>query len=158
VVEMKYTPGPWAINRRCSTAVCCCPDGQAIASCAVYSDNTRDSEELHAEQEANAHLIAAAPELLEALVRVQNLSAEYDFPLSLVIAMNTAIAKAEGHEPELEPHRFTYTAKSHQSGQCGRCGLPYEDDIHAYRIDAAVCGHVGTFRGSKCRHCGLEVK
>ena len=55
----------------------------------------------------DANLIAAAPELLEALVRVKNLSAEYDFPLSLVIAMNTAIAKAEGHEPELEPHRFT---------------------------------------------------
>jgi hypothetical protein len=147
---MKYTPGPWKVERGNSGSE------RPLFVVAPNKDGLRPW------CDADAHLIAAAPDLFEALVRVQNLSAEYYFPLSLVIAINTAIAKAEPEltpqaEPELTPHRFTYK-KSHQSGQCGRCGLPYEDDIHAYRIDAAVCGHVGTFRGSKCRHCGLEVK
>jgi hypothetical protein len=140
---MKYTPGPWKVERGNSGSE------RPLFVVAPNKDGLRPW------CDADAHLIAAAPDLFEALVRVQNLSAEYYFPLSLVIAINTAIAKAE---PELTPHRFTYTEKSHQTGQCGKCGLPYEDDIHAYRIDAAVCGHVGTFRGSKCRHCGLEVK
>jgi hypothetical protein len=140
---MKYTPGPWKVERGNSGSE------RPLFVVAPNKDGLRPW------CDADAHLIAAAPDLFEALVRVQNLSAEYYFPLSLVIAINTAIAKAGGHEP---PHRFTYTAKSHQTGQCGKCGLPYEDDIHAYRIDAAVCEHVGTFRGSKCRHCGLEVK
>jgi len=147
---MKYTPGPWKVERGNSGSE------HPLFVVAPNKDGLRPW------CDADAHLIAAAPDLFEALVRVKNLSAEYDFPLSLVIAMNTAIAKAEPEltpqaEPELTPHRFTYK-KSHQTGQCGKCGLPYEDDIHAYRIDAAVCEHVGTFRGSKCRHCGLEVK
>jgi len=147
---MKYTPGPWKVERGNSGSE------RPLFVVAPNKDGLRPW------CDADAHLIAAAPDLFEALVRVQNLSAEYYFPLSLVIAINTAIAKAEPEltpqaEPELTPHRFTYK-KSHQTGQCGKCGLPYEDDIHAYRIDAAVCGHVGTFRGSKCRHCGLEVK
>ena len=62
------TPGPWEISRKSNTTVCCCPGGIAIAACGIHSGNSKDSGELQAGQEANARLIAAAPDLRDALL------------------------------------------------------------------------------------------
>ena len=59
---MTHTPGPWRIVRI---------DGELVGS--IFRGKTRicagiiDDIKLHSEAEANAHLIAAAPEMLEAL-------------------------------------------------------------------------------------------
>ena len=58
---MKYTPGPWKVSRCWSQT---CGDNYVI-------DNESGDE---AEMQANARLIATAPELLEALVE---LAAQY---------------------------------------------------------------------------------
>ena len=55
----------------------------------------------HQDQEANARLIAAAPELLAVLKELQESAvywSEYDVPLGIVDRINAAIAKAEGSE------------------------------------------------------------
>jgi hypothetical protein len=65
-----YTPTPWLISRRSSTAIET-GQGMLIASTGGYSDTGRDSEDIHDEQTANAALIVRAvnshAELLEAL-------------------------------------------------------------------------------------------
>lgn len=83
--KAQHTPGPWHINR----------DGNDVENvndagvCAMYADET---------SEANARLIAAAPEMLEALrIAVNNvpwsmLPADTNPILDQIVA---AIAKAE---------------------------------------------------------------
>ena len=62
---MTHTPGPWKIVRI---------DGELVGS--IYRGKTRicagiiDDIKLHSEAEANARLIAAAPEMLVALERI----------------------------------------------------------------------------------------
>ena len=100
----KHTPGPWEVNKRATMNVQT-KDGVSIASAGVRSDNTVDQELLHAEQEANARLIASAPELLWSLgvllAMVSN-DPEYASETAPFIHRNAlekarqAIAKAEG--------------------------------------------------------------
>lgn len=80
------------------------------SGCSVASAGTRsrnyDMDELEAEQKANAHLIAAAPDLLEALKAIlsdemRDHKAVYEFggfvlPDELRNQAAAAIAKAEG--------------------------------------------------------------
>lgn len=55
-----YTPGPWRVGTNHPAELFCTAEGVRVADC---STNTRPE----AEQEANARLMAAAPELVEAL-------------------------------------------------------------------------------------------
>jgi len=56
--ESKHTPGPWEVARGCELT-----GYPFYAICGMSGDEKRDYETL----EANRHLIAAAPDLLEAL-------------------------------------------------------------------------------------------
>jgi len=56
----KHTPGPWSIHHEFNVFD---ENGRCVASCGGYSSNFRDVEP---ENRANAMLIAAAPDLLEA--------------------------------------------------------------------------------------------
>ncbi len=67
---MKFTPGPWKIKYRVNVEA---ENGRGIASAGGHSDNTR-CEEVDAENQANAHLIAAAPKMYEALEWLVNLA------------------------------------------------------------------------------------
>lgn len=89
----KHTPGPWAVI---SGEVCAAGYG-AIAHCDRDNRNTKPVE-----RDANARLIAAAPDLLEALKvaeyiiqRQQDNAGNYTYPQILEQA-RAAIAKAEG--------------------------------------------------------------
>lgn len=64
----RHTPGPWAYWAQGKQ-----PHGQP-ASFAVSSEHWRiaDCRNLHEQGEANARLIAAAPDLLEALENLEN--------------------------------------------------------------------------------------
>ena len=94
---MTHTPGPWRIVRI---------DGELVGS--IFRGKTRicagiiDDIKLHSEAEANAHLIAAAPEMLEALEWLmeefdrRELGGEAVFCGSDMSQVRTVIRKARG--------------------------------------------------------------
>ena len=91
----KHTPGPWQIGKNFGSVVCDTP----VPGIRGSDDTEYYGGHLIAESvtEANARLIAAAPELLEALkelmVAADRVSAE---PVTWLGKARAAIAKAEG--------------------------------------------------------------
>ncbi|EMW6872741.1 MULTISPECIES: hypothetical protein [Providencia] len=97
-MEFKGTPAPWLTDRNN------CHSGQiaTVHGCEnndwveIWSTDWPESESV---QEANAYLIASAPELLEQLIRLRNKIASYkpddDDDLDIVDAV---IAKALGQQ------------------------------------------------------------
>ena len=93
--ERTHTPGPWVIDREGNIeTVDHCPICEII-----------DATDTCAEYEANAHLIASAPSLLDALLRAREaLKAFEDISGTWELyqhspemkAINAAIAKAKG--------------------------------------------------------------
>lgn len=88
----KHTPGPWKAQRDCYIYAWSC---DPLAR--VFTYNAKDSIS-NEEAYYNSRLIAAAPELLEALKAVK---AEYDreellIDSGVLTALRDAIAKAEG--------------------------------------------------------------
>ena len=66
--EHKYTAGPWEVL----DGAILCKEVNAFGNFVIASFNRGDAD-LTAEDHANAKLIAAAPELLEALQRMLNI-------------------------------------------------------------------------------------
>lgn len=104
-----HTPGPWDQRRHYDTLRDeIGPRGKAVATVwvrAIEGVLTHEqSIALTAEGEANARLIAAAPDMLAVLLELQASAAywsEYDVPLGIVDRINAAIEKA-GVTPEVE--------------------------------------------------------
>ncbi|WP_265504146.1 hypothetical protein [Providencia rustigianii] len=90
-MELKHTPAPWKYTIRNANEIMTTFHGVTIGD--VYLDITT------ANQKADARLIAAAPELLEQLIRLRNKIAsykpDYDDDLDIVDAV---IAKALGQQ------------------------------------------------------------
>ncbi len=86
----KYTPGPWLVDYDCSVIN---DEGILIVNPPAWGfEDTVASE-------ANAHLISAAPEMLEALKQIiRECNGDGHFPL-MGIVLN-AVAKAEGDASE----------------------------------------------------------
>ena len=84
--QFKGTPAPWQIMKYAATAVESTETQRFIATAGSYSDGTEASD---VENQCNAHLIAAAPELLEAL---QNLVKWESGTVNHVQAYKDAIA------------------------------------------------------------------
>jgi hypothetical protein len=65
----KHTPGPWAYSHNSwEFSDVYGTDGKVVATCQIDEDVTEETQEmLETIKEANARLIAAAPDLLEAL-------------------------------------------------------------------------------------------
>ena len=93
----EHTPGPWSIHDRAKTAVVD-SSGIVVAACGSHSNNLRDAGELEAEQQANAHLIAAAPELLAALQHLRDafIGTSIEVQADAMRNARAAIAKATG--------------------------------------------------------------
>ena len=95
---MKHTPGPWTVIsdplhfHTLSTVVA----GKVCSGLSEMRVDVGGSASL-AEQEANARLIAAAPDLLEALIEVFEDKQSVN-KLSWIDKTATAIAKATGGE------------------------------------------------------------
>jgi nucleoside phosphorylase len=81
-MELKHTPGPWKVNTAGSAK-----RGQAfeITEIYVYAPHVQDDTAICADiidpvtqkpSNANAHLIAAAPELLDALMQIADYAKE----------------------------------------------------------------------------------
>ena len=94
----KFTPGPWNNMPKTEYVPICKQDEAGLALGFINSTNL----ERTAEGKANAYLIAAAPDLLEAL---ENLLQAFDGAFAgaygrgpLYIAANSAINKARGKQ------------------------------------------------------------
>ncbi len=86
----KHTPGPWALDDESIYA----PDGEGWKQVAEIPNwRTNPGEVLTPEDNANARLIAAAPDLLEALKAILNETGGMGGPFTTARA---AIAKATG--------------------------------------------------------------
>ena len=70
--EPKWTPGPWSIGKRGDGAIgsVYCDNALGSRVAIVFGEGQEFSVFSRREEEANAHLIAAAPELYEALKRI----------------------------------------------------------------------------------------
>lgn len=87
---MKHTKGPWKIGVKQPKPIIYGPSGEQIA-------DLRDPMLFEDENQANAHLIAAAPEMLEALEAVDRAWAGDGICMSEAIDLClTAINKAKG--------------------------------------------------------------
>ncbi|MGJ7375183.1 hypothetical protein [Morganella morganii] len=90
-MEFKGTPGPWKYTVRNANEIMTTFHGVTIGN--IYLDITTDN------QKADSYLIAAAPEILEQLIRLRNKIADYhpddDDHLDVVDAV---INKALGRE------------------------------------------------------------
>ncbi len=97
---MSHTPGPWTVtdvDTQYARAFVQMSDGSEISG----SDGVREVESLSI---ADAHLIAAAPELLAACQRALAYIEYLDpvntsSPSGIVVLLRAAIANAEGREP-----------------------------------------------------------
>lgn len=92
-MKNEFTPGPWladANNCHAGQVAVCHGDDDGYAE--VWSENWT-MEDGHRSQFANARLIAAAPDLLEALIHIQQVACSGS--PELLIA-SEAIAKATG--------------------------------------------------------------
>ena len=101
--EIKHTPGPWSIKTRESRYMpgviiqdgVCGPDGEQIKVEGVTLSSCDEAK-------ANARLIAAAPELLGALLALDDLRGSWSPPDDVIKAAwskcRAAIAKATGEQ------------------------------------------------------------
>lgn len=101
--EPKHTPGPWFVGALPPAAwrYICDSTGSTVAAVAEWdSEDGELIQEFGAEAKANAYLIAAAPELLEALERlVEGVQISEDvtgIAVAYLIDARNAIAKAKG--------------------------------------------------------------
>lgn len=113
-MSSKHTPGPWALESVDTSVGSCHKIGpfpsagvrSEVHAC-VYADRLRlgldDGNPIAAELLANARLIAAAPELLEALIRLEAELVEDKYgecyepsPFENLALARAAIAKATG--------------------------------------------------------------
>ncbi len=88
---MTYTPGPWRVKW----------SGKLGAHFEVHADALPHRMVTAGVREEDAHLIAAAPEMLAVLEELEESAAywgEYDVPLGIVERIQEAIRKARGEE------------------------------------------------------------
>lgn len=94
-----HSPGPWIYDYSPYT---CCHNGEEIPAFEIHGDEAKicDTNENRPreEQEANARLIAASPELLEAAERVVIRWEKGDLA-EAVRQLDVAIATAKGRAP-----------------------------------------------------------
>jgi hypothetical protein len=88
------TPGPWFLRTGDSHIVVCGSDGDSIAGLARTTPDRIDPSE----QEANARLIAAAPDMLNQLRAVERWMSGYGTTTQSAMRekVRATIAKAEG--------------------------------------------------------------
>lgn len=96
--EAKHTPAPWLIAKSDASFVYALNDnGYNRFWAHVTGGNLRRAEStLRAEVEANARLIAAAPDLLDALIEIVSADDAHELTQKHIESARAAIAKATG--------------------------------------------------------------
>lgn len=110
---MKHTPGPWVIKHEFNVYA----GNRSVAACGGYSQNF-DHEKVHAENVANAHLVSAAPDLLEVCQEIEEwFSSEAAMDYSSYYPpwwgrLGKALDKAEGvNEQQRENTEMKHTSQ-----------------------------------------------
>ena len=92
--DTNYTKGDWEVYDRWNVRVA--GGGRLVANCGGYSSNYEDVVE---ENEANAHLIAAAPDMYEALTLVKQWAKDPEMKWGEIAPIiDNALAKTRGRE------------------------------------------------------------
>lgn len=97
-MEFKGTPAPWVVDARAMSAINSSTKHVALVN---YSHHGGDKDVIGDEHNANAHLIASAPELLEALIEMQRNGRKQGWDDKYESSMektSLAIAKALGQQ------------------------------------------------------------
>ena len=93
----KHTPGPWTVCEHSWSRTGIYSASHPIAALDIYEEATEETQEdWERVMSANAHLIAAAPDLLEALQSVMKMM---NSPGEWHQEVRAAIAKATGGQP-----------------------------------------------------------
>lgn len=93
----KHTPGPWAVNFPGSADIIADFGGNDISVATIDGPKDQTHHLVHEEHQANARLIAAAPELLEACKKaLKDNRMQADSSLEVEAILLAAISKAEG--------------------------------------------------------------
>ena len=92
---IKYTPGPWETRFGATDQVFVADGGPRIC---VVMPKHQEPYRAYAEDAANARLISAAPELLEALQRVVKADDDQALDSGDIDVARAAIAKATGSD------------------------------------------------------------
>jgi hypothetical protein len=100
MAKQRHAAGPWRIHERSSTTVVG-SHGYVVAACGGHADTQRNPDSLFNELQANARLVASAPELLEHLYAIAGYAdtPHVDPNRALAFIRETAraaIKKAEG--------------------------------------------------------------
>lgn len=109
MIEPKYTPGPWIkadrlngpwwhISSEHSVRGAKGGSGRQAVAC-VHGESKRGAKAYAEMFEANAHLITAAPELLEALQKARPYLQAGGWTASEVLELDALIARALGANP-----------------------------------------------------------
>lgn len=94
-MKTKHTPGPWKTIEHGWSQTGIYADGAQIAIIDIYDEATEENQnELEARTAANARLIAAAPDLLDALKTVVEFYSYAE--LGPIAAAREVISKATG--------------------------------------------------------------
>lgn len=104
---MSHTPGPWLITPDFKTAVNAGRKHVAM----VNFNSTTDAEKRVAgeEHEANARLIAAAPDMFEALQGLVSFFDKTGFTTEFLSDARSALSKAQGTTPEVSCRRAAFS-------------------------------------------------
>ena len=97
-METKQTPGPWQVNKKVKTTVETCADGQGINIIADCSDI--DGLRTRTESEANAAIIAQAPDILAERDRLLQVNAELVTALEDASFLLAKVGKYPGDLPQ----------------------------------------------------------
>lgn len=97
----KHTPGPWEVNYRedvPTIAIWSCRYGTISPICRIWyaPEGAPPKREIRETDKANAHLIAAAPELLEACKAALPMCKAHGANGFIAEMLDIAIEKAEG--------------------------------------------------------------
>jgi len=101
----KHTPGPWRVFEHswCDTSIVADGFDHGICSLDINHATEETQEADEALMAANARLISAAPELLEALIKCRDemgqLPHSLGYEFTHLRALNELIAKATGESP-----------------------------------------------------------
>ena len=105
---MKHTPGPWKITESANAIVVMGPNAQHVVIIPLFKEYAWSKEEwegLNLEEKnkvsiANARLIAAAPELCEALENLIEFLVHGKKNCQAILRAKAALARARGDEGE----------------------------------------------------------
>lgn len=96
MADTKHTPGPWSVFKHSwsDTSIAAPSFDHAICRLDINHATEESQESDEALMAANARLIAAAPELLQALQRAESVLRNYEAWAGLADECKRAIAKA----------------------------------------------------------------